>query len=124
SFQTQIAGIIEGKCYPCHGPGGTAQLGHDYTTYQNIYDQRREILLQVFGCRMPPAGNLPPTAEERAALLAWLVCGAPNNWRHAGSARAPGLSSWLLGRVRPHVRPEPRSRVPGAVRSAPLSGAL
>jgi hypothetical protein len=79
SFQTQVAQIFTSRCYPCHGPGGIEQFAHDFTSYANIHSQRLEILTQVAGCTMPPPGNPPPTTAERAALLAWLVCSAPNN---------------------------------------------
>jgi len=36
-------------------------------------------LTQVYSCRMPPAGNAQPTTQERQTIVAWLVCGAPNN---------------------------------------------
>jgi len=37
------------------------------------------VLTQVYSCRMPQPGAAPLTEAERAALLGWLVCGAPND---------------------------------------------
>jgi hypothetical protein len=37
------------------------------------------VLTEVYACQMPPVDADPLSATERQALLAWLVCGAPNN---------------------------------------------
>jgi hypothetical protein len=50
-----------------------------FTSYQAVFNSRGLILDQVYHCVMPPAGNPAPDAQERALLLRWLVCGAPNN---------------------------------------------
>jgi uncharacterized membrane protein len=75
-----VNGIIQTRCSVCHVPGG-AEPNRPYQTYAQIAvpDTRRAILTQVYACRMPPAGALPLTTDERQALLAWLVCGGPNN---------------------------------------------
>ncbi len=76
-YQATIAPLIESRCMPCHGPGGAS--GHLLQTYQEVYDLRGVVLDQVYSCRMPQAGATPLTSTERAALLGWLVCGAPND---------------------------------------------
>jgi hypothetical protein len=37
------------------------------------------MLGRVSRCIMPPICAAQPTSDERAKLLMWLVCGAPNN---------------------------------------------
>jgi hypothetical protein len=80
SYASTVLPILESRCVPCHAAGGTgASKGHEYTSYARIFADRGSILNQVYGCRMPPPEAAAPLPPERAALLAWLVCGAPNN---------------------------------------------
>lgn len=89
SYTTDIVPIIQGSCYPCHGPGGVEQQKFDYSTYAGVYAARSTILDQVYACLMPPvagvadagveAGAPPLTTDARVKLLGWLVCGAPEN---------------------------------------------
>jgi hypothetical protein len=79
SYATDVAPIIQSKCTPgCHMPGGTEAI-RDLTTYSKVFSQRTSVLSQVFDCLMPPAGSPDMTDQERAAVVAWLVCGAQNN---------------------------------------------
>jgi uncharacterized membrane protein len=79
SYQGKVLGIISAKCQTCHGVGGIEQSYRDLSTYDDIQASTSSMLDQVYQCQMPPpdAGQL--SSDERAALLAWLVCGAPNN---------------------------------------------
>lgn len=78
SYAGAIAPLVELRCAPCHS--GASPIGtYDFTTYDGLASRRSLVLNQVYGCRMPPADAAAPTADERAALLAWLVCRAPNN---------------------------------------------
>ena len=80
SFAATIDPLIESRCYPCHDKGGVgAGNGNEFTSYASIYDHRSGILNQVYSCSMPQPGAPPLTSDERAALLGWLVCHAPNN---------------------------------------------
>jgi hypothetical protein len=77
-YAATIAPILSDHCTSCHGPGGTASnelLG----SYAEVHATRGSVLDQVYACRMPPAGSTPLTLTQREALLAWLVCGAPDN---------------------------------------------
>jgi hypothetical protein len=78
SYSQNVAPIIAAHCLKCHAPGGQ-ESSKDFTTYGNVFSQRQAILTQFYSCRMPPEGEPRPTAEERALLLGWLVCGSPNN---------------------------------------------
>jgi mono/diheme cytochrome c family protein len=78
SYQNQVASVIASRCVSCHGPGGQ-NAALPFTTYQQVFNSRIAILNQVYHCVMPPAGNPAPDAQQRALLLGWLVCGAPDN---------------------------------------------
>jgi len=79
SYQTDVEGIIASKCNGCHTDGGVGSSKFDFSTYASVYADRSSMLNQIYACRMPPpdAGALTP--DERALLLAWFVCHAPNN---------------------------------------------
>lgn len=79
SYEGEVQSVFVSRCWGCHADGGVAQQGNDFSTYDDIFEQRSAVLNQVYACQMPPsdAGALSPA--ERQALLAWLVCKAPNN---------------------------------------------
>ena len=80
SYKDTVSSIIQGRCFPCHAAGGQGTGGgHLYTSYAAIHADRGSILTQVYACNMPLPDASAPLPEERAALLTWLVCGAPNN---------------------------------------------
>lgn len=79
SFSNRVEGIIESRCWACHGDGGVAQKGNDLSTYGDIFRQRSAVLNQVYSCNMPPSDAGALTADERKAMLEWLVCRAPEN---------------------------------------------
>ena len=80
SYVADASPIFEDRCFECHGPGGKAQSKHDFSTYDDVYRQRSPILNAVYACKMPPADAASELSlEERQALLAWLVCGAPED---------------------------------------------
>jgi hypothetical protein len=68
--------IVAARCASCHGPGGT-EASIPLTSYAAISARKTTVLAQIYGCRMPPASAEALTADERATLLAWFVCGAP-----------------------------------------------
>jgi hypothetical protein len=78
SYQGQVSTIIQATCLKCHGAGGPGTPS--LVSYGAIHTNELEMLGQLVGCTMPPpdAGSLLDDAD-RASLLAWLVCGAPNN---------------------------------------------
>jgi uncharacterized membrane protein len=78
SYAQTVEHIIATRCAGCHFPGSTL-ASEDLTTYASVLAKRGTVLNEVYGCVMPPATSTPPTPDERASLLAWLVCGAPNN---------------------------------------------
>jgi len=79
SYATDVEPIVARRCFPCHNTGGVALPARDFSTYDKIKAQADTgiVLTQVYACKMPPPDAAPPTADERATLLHWLVCNAP-----------------------------------------------
>ena len=78
SYTNDVAPILETSCVTCHSPTGV-DPGKPLDTYAHVFDRRGEVLTQVNACRMPPEGEMAPSDDERAIILTWLVCGAPDN---------------------------------------------
>ncbi len=76
SYANDIAPLIESSCFPCHAPGGVEAVTL-LNDYPHVFFYRSSVLDQVYHCEMPQSGSL--TAEQRATLLAWLVCNSPDN---------------------------------------------
>lgn len=79
SYAQTIAPIFASRCQSCHREGGEAGGEKTFDTYKTVFDDRRAILNQVYACSMPPSSDEALSDAERAALLTWFVCGAPNN---------------------------------------------
>jgi hypothetical protein len=78
SYRLEAAPIIDERCNLCHFPGN-AQSEDVFTDHGDIFPQRQTVLTRIYSCVMPPEDAPPLTAAERATLLKWLVCGAPDN---------------------------------------------
>ena len=79
SYATDIAPLIEEYCTTqCHSAGGSAS-DQPLSTYSDLKSRALNVETQIYQCRMPQPPAAPPTLEERVTLLAWFVCGAPNN---------------------------------------------
>jgi uncharacterized membrane protein len=79
SFQAQVRPLLQARCGGCHLAGGTA-AERLLDTWVQVYPQRISVLNQVYACWMPPAAGAGAlTSAERALLLGWLVCGAPDS---------------------------------------------
>jgi hypothetical protein len=77
SFAKDIAPLLQRDCNTCHAPGS---LLWPLVGYENVRDWSYSILLDVDGCRMPPAdGGTALSSTDRSLLLAWIACGANNN---------------------------------------------
>jgi hypothetical protein len=81
SYQNDVTPLLNRACNStCHAPGvGPWPL----TDYSDVSDWASIIQLDVQNCAMPPAdagaGNGTLSDSERAMLINWIVCGAPNN---------------------------------------------
>jgi hypothetical protein len=78
SYQHDVAPAITSYCVPCHRVGGLAP-DKPFSTYAEVYKTRSTMLNRLSRCLMPPACAEQPSADARAAMLAWFVCDAPNN---------------------------------------------
>jgi hypothetical protein len=83
SWQNDVQPLIGTYCLTCHSDGGVAPSKFDYTSYAGVYENRAEMLTQVYQCQMPLVDASPPaeqpSAAERQTIVSWLVCGAPEN---------------------------------------------
>ena len=75
TWANDVAGIVAARCASCHAPDGAA-AEKPLTSYAEVFKLRSAVLNQVHACKMPQAGAPELTPTERAALQAWLVCGA------------------------------------------------
>jgi hypothetical protein len=77
SFANDIAPLLNRDCNTCHTPGSTLW---PLTGYENVRDWAYSILTDVESCSMPPAdGGVTLASGDRALLVGWIGCGAPNN---------------------------------------------
>jgi hypothetical protein len=76
SYSGQVSQIITNRCLPCHGPG-QQEASVPLSPWSEVNHRFSDVLSQVYSCRMPQDAGLP--ADERKAMLGWLVCMAPNN---------------------------------------------
>lgn len=77
SFANDIAPIFTEKCNGCHtGGDGPWPL----TNYLDVFHWRTQVLSELAACTMPPSDAAAKlTRDERATVIAWLVCDAPEN---------------------------------------------
>jgi cytochrome c5 len=78
SYAEQTAAMIDERCRVCHF-SGNLQSPRIFESYEDVFEQRRGMLTQIYSCRMPPEGSPALSSTERRALLQWFVCGAPDN---------------------------------------------
>lgn len=78
TYVGDVAPILAERCGLCHTAGGMESV-RAFDTYEQVYAQRTRILTRVHACLMPPPDQMQPTAEERRAILTWVVCGAQPN---------------------------------------------
>ena len=76
SYDTGIGTLIHERCFPCHDTNGVEARGL-LTDYTHVYGERTSIASQLLICAMPPAGAPALSIDERAQILNWLACNAP-----------------------------------------------
>jgi uncharacterized membrane protein len=97
TYRETVAPVLALRCGTCHTVGGI-ESARPFDTYDQVARQRTSILSQIHTCRMPPANQPQPTADERATILAWLVCGAlpdacPDDAPGGCTTPAPGFTA-------------------------------
>jgi hypothetical protein len=80
SYAGQVSAIIQTYCIPCHSPGGQEAV-MPFVSLQDIKDggYAGPMQRQLLACLMPPGDAGQPTPDEKAVLIGWLTCGAPDN---------------------------------------------
>jgi hypothetical protein len=78
SYELEAAPIILERCATCHYAGNN-RSSYVFAERDDVSFARQTVLSRIYSCVMPPDGAPPLRAEERRVLLAWLVCGAPDN---------------------------------------------
>ena len=78
SYRLEAAPIILQRCASCHYAGNDRSR-YVFAERDDVFDARPTVLSRIYSCVMPPDGAPPLSPEERRVLLAWLVCGAPDN---------------------------------------------
>jgi hypothetical protein len=79
NYQTQIAPLLEHYCFGCHAPGGDAGEDHDFTRFEVLHAQRRQLGSELEAGAMPPADRPQPSRVERELLELWACLGARRN---------------------------------------------
>jgi len=76
SYRRDVAPIIDERCNACHYPDNP-QTSAVWSGYDAVYAMRTTIQSRIYSCVMPPQSAPQLAPAERAVLLEWLVCGAP-----------------------------------------------
>jgi hypothetical protein len=88
SYMNDVQPILQMHCYECHFDAGIAESRSnvDLGSYEAVYGERGSVFSQLSFCKMPPSvyavglpPPIPPTPTERATVLGWLKCQAPDN---------------------------------------------
>lgn len=78
SYATDVAPLMAKYCTSCHIAGGQ-ESDKPLDSHAALSGQSGDVQGQIAGCDMPPSGSTQPTDAERNTILAWIVCGAPDN---------------------------------------------
>ncbi|WP_407525461.1 cytochrome c [Lacibacter sp. MH-610] len=79
SFASRVSAIVQTNCAftaGCHGAGST-NSGGPLTNHSQIFNRRSNIRAAVQAGTMPQGATL--SAADKADLISWIDCGAPNN---------------------------------------------
>jgi hypothetical protein len=72
-----LAPLLEARCGECHGASPQFGAPFPLASLSDFTPERALLAAEALSRgAMPPAGQPPLTAEERASLLSWLTCGA------------------------------------------------
>lgn len=76
TFAADVAPMIHARCTICHAAG---QQIPTLDTHDQIMAASARVFAQIHACLMPPPPRPPLTSDERQTILAWIVCGTPND---------------------------------------------
>jgi hypothetical protein len=79
SYQREVTPLLQRYCLSCHAPGGEAGEDHDFTRYETLHAQRRQLGGEHETGAMPPGDRPQPSRSERALLQRWACLGAPRD---------------------------------------------
>ena len=77
SYQREVTPLLAHYCLSCHAPGGEAGEDHDFTRYETLHAQRRQLGGELETGAMPPGDRPQPSRAERELLERWACLGAP-----------------------------------------------
>lgn len=78
SYKTDVAPLLDTYCVSCHQAGGQ-EADKPLDTYAGASALATGMEGAIASCNMPPQNDAQPTTAEQDTILAWIVCGAPNN---------------------------------------------
>jgi hypothetical protein len=79
SYQREVTPLLQHYCLGCHAPGGEAGEDHDFTRYETLHAQRRQLGGELEIGAMPPGDRPQPSRAERELLQRWACLGAPRD---------------------------------------------
>jgi len=79
SYAQEVTPLLRHYCFSCHAPGGEAGEDHDFTRYENLRAQRRQLGGELETGAMPPGDQPQPSRAERELLQRWACLGAPRD---------------------------------------------
>ena len=77
SFKNDVFPVLKAKCNTCH----QVDSPHwPFDNYKDVFHWSEQIESDLATCSMPPqdAGETL-SAKERETIIAWTICGSPNN---------------------------------------------
>jgi hypothetical protein len=78
SYKRDVAPILDAQCNNCHVGGATGPW--PLSPYEDLLHWRKQLLVSLVKCTMPPEDAGKTLSEtERAKIIGWVACGAPNN---------------------------------------------
>ena len=105
--------ILNRRCYQCHGRNGVAPKGIFVNDRARLISSRAvvpgdpgSLLLKLVESGAMPFGGPELPEDERAALRAWVLNGAPN-WREALVPRIFITESAILAQIRSDLNAAP-----------------
>ena len=75
SYDHDVKPVMQQRCFGCHTGNGSAAEDHDFSRFEQVSAERRNIAKQVAAHAMPPASRPSLSENEATLLLKWATCG-------------------------------------------------